>query len=81
MCLSEGRQDPFKSMGSSPQQGQMLPPLSIEQIAKRASEYDFDPLVPLRYWLRSATSLVKEVSTRRPSVLMKFPSDARYYFS
>jgi hypothetical protein len=50
-------------MGSGFQQlSPMIPPLSVEQIASRALEYDFDPLVPLRYWLRSAGSLAKEVS-------------------
>ncbi|PGH23833.1 hypothetical protein AJ80_02081 [Polytolypa hystricis UAMH7299] len=40
----------------------MLPPLSVEQITRKAGQYEFDPLVPLRYWLRSATSLLKEAS-------------------
>ncbi|KAK2745229.1 hypothetical protein FQN55_006355 [Onygenales sp. PD_40] len=40
----------------------MLPPLNVEQIARLASEFEFDALTPLRYWLRSAASLVKEAS-------------------
>ncbi|EFR03048.1 STAM-binding protein [Nannizzia gypsea CBS 118893] len=38
----------------------MLPPLTVEQIARQAGQYEFDPQVPLRYWLRSAGLLVKE---------------------
>lgn len=42
----------------------MLPPLTVEQIARQAGQYEFDPQVPLRYWLRSAGLLVKEVGNR-----------------
>ncbi|KAF3484114.1 uncharacterized protein GIQ15_03438 [Arthroderma uncinatum] len=38
----------------------MLPPLTVEQIARQAGQYEYDPQVPLRYWLRSASLLVKE---------------------
>ena len=37
-------------------------PLNVEQIV-RAAKFDYNPFVPLRYWLRSAGTLVKEVST------------------
>ncbi|EEH38642.1 hypothetical protein PAAG_08369 [Paracoccidioides lutzii Pb01] len=40
----------------------MLPPLSVEQIARQASEFEFDPFSPLRYWIRAAGLLVKEAS-------------------
>ena len=36
-------------------------PSSVEQIVKRAQQIDYKPLVPLRYWLRSAKTLLKEV--------------------
>lgn len=36
-------------------------PMSVEDIAKDASIYDYNPVVPLKYWLRSAASLAKEV--------------------
>lgn len=44
----------------------MLPPLTVEQIARQAGQYEFDPQVPLRYWLRSAGLLVKEVGSPPP---------------
>ncbi|OJD15401.1 hypothetical protein AJ78_04333 [Emergomyces pasteurianus Ep9510] len=40
----------------------MLPPLSVEQIARQASEFEFDPFSPLRYWIRAAGLLIKEAS-------------------
>lgn len=42
----------------------MSKPLSVEQIARRAQDYEYNPLVPLRYWLRTAGSLLKEVAIR-----------------
>lgn len=36
-------------------------PLSVEQIARQAGAFEFDPATPLRYWLRSAKTLLKEV--------------------
>jgi len=39
----------------------MSKPVNVEEIARRAQEYDYNPLVPLRYWLRTAGSLLKEV--------------------
>jgi len=36
-------------------------PQSVAQITKDASEYEFNALVPLKYWLRTANALVKQV--------------------
>jgi STAM-binding protein len=36
-------------------------PMPVEQITKEAQTYDYNPLIPLKYWLRSAGTLVKEV--------------------
>ena len=36
-------------------------PSNVQQIVKRAQQIDYKPLVPLRYWLRSARTLLKEV--------------------
>ena len=36
-------------------------PLNVQQIVKQAQSFDYNPLVPLRYWLRSAGMLLKEV--------------------
>lgn len=38
-------------------------PMSVEQIVKEAQNFDYNPLIPLRYWLRTAGSLLKEVRT------------------
>lgn len=35
-------------------------PLNVEQIVQRAQNFDYNPLIPLRYWLRTATTLLKE---------------------
>lgn len=36
-------------------------PMNVEQIVKEAQNFDYNPLIPLRYWLRTAGSLLKEV--------------------
>ena len=36
-------------------------PLNVEQIVQQAQNYDYNPQIPLRYWLRSANTLLKEV--------------------
>ena len=36
-------------------------PMSVQQIVKEAQNFDYNPLIPLRYWLRTAGSLLKEV--------------------
>ena len=36
-------------------------PLNVEQIVKEAQNFDYNPLIPLRYWLRTAGLLLKEV--------------------
>ncbi|OJJ48641.1 hypothetical protein ASPZODRAFT_61901 [Penicilliopsis zonata CBS 506.65] len=35
-------------------------PLSVEKISKKAQEYEFNRLIPLRNWLRSSAALFKE---------------------
>ncbi|KAL4926929.1 putative endosome-associated ubiquitin isopeptidase (AmsH) [Aspergillus undulatus] len=35
-------------------------PQSVERISRLAQDYKFDPAVPLRYWLRTAATLVRE---------------------
>lgn len=42
-----------------------LKPRSVEQITKAAQEYEYNAQVPLRYWLRSAAALLKEVCLQR----------------
>lgn len=41
----------------------MSRPLNVEQIVQRASDFDYNPLIPLKYWLRTAGMLLKEAST------------------
>lgn len=38
------------------------PPQSVEKITRSAQEYEYNAAVPLRYWLRTAATLVREVS-------------------
>jgi hypothetical protein len=42
--------------------GQPQAPRNVQQITKAAQEYEYDAGVPMRYWLRTAAALVKEVS-------------------
>ncbi len=36
-------------------------PMSIAEITRRAEDFEYNPFVPLRYWLRTADTLLKEV--------------------
>jgi hypothetical protein len=36
-------------------------PLSVAEISKRAEEFEYNPLISLKYWLRTADALQKEV--------------------
>lgn len=42
--------------------GGRLRPMSVEHIVKKAQTFDYNPLIPLKYWLRTASTLLKEVS-------------------
>ncbi len=37
-------------------------PLSLKEISQRAENFEYSDLVPLRFWLRTAATLIKEVS-------------------
>jgi len=37
-------------------------PMNVEQVVK-AAHFDYNPFVPLKYWLRTARTLVKEVGS------------------
>ena len=41
--------------------GKATRPLNVEQIVKEAQNFDYNPLIPLKYWLRTAGTLLKEV--------------------
>ncbi|KAF1810575.1 hypothetical protein P152DRAFT_420461 [Eremomyces bilateralis CBS 781.70] len=36
------------------------PPRSVESLAKEAADFEYEPLVPLRYWLRAADAINKQ---------------------
>ncbi|MCJ1477122.1 hypothetical protein MMC13_005793 [Lambiella insularis] len=35
-------------------------PMNVEQIVKKAQSFDYNPLIPLKYWFRTAGTLLKE---------------------
>jgi STAM-binding protein len=37
---------------------------NVEQITRLAQDYQYNPMVQLKYWLRTASTLVKEVCLR-----------------
>lgn len=37
-------------------------PRKVEEITQMAQNYDYNPSIPLRYWLRTAATLLREVS-------------------
>ena len=36
-------------------------PQSVESITRMAQDYEYNPSIPLRYWLRTASTLMREV--------------------
>ncbi len=36
-------------------------PMSVERIVEEAQNFEYNPLIPLKYWLRTASTLLKEV--------------------
>ena len=36
-------------------------PKDVEEIVREAQNFDYNPLIPLKYWLRTAGTLLKEV--------------------
>ncbi len=43
-------------------------PMSVPEITSRAEDFDYNALVPLRYWLRTADTLLKEVRLSMPVI-------------
>ena len=41
-------------------------PMSVKELAAKAAEFDFNPGVSLRYWLRIADTIEKEVRLEGP---------------
>ena len=46
---------------------QALQPMSVKDIALKAEDFEFNPFIPLKYWLRTADTLLREVSRVRNS--------------
>ena len=46
--------------------GQPSAPKSVEQITAQAQDYDFDASVRLRYWFRTANTLLQQVTVYLP---------------
>lgn len=38
-----------------------VPPQSVEKITQTAQDYEYDPQISLRNWLRTASTLIREV--------------------
>ncbi|KAL6721069.1 hypothetical protein ACLMJK_000169 [Lecanora helva] len=38
----------------------LVRPMNVEKIVERAQNFEFNPLIPLKHWLRSASTLLKE---------------------
>jgi STAM-binding protein len=38
-------------------------PRKVEEITRMAQNYDYNPSIPLRYWMRTAATLLREVSS------------------
>lgn len=36
--------------------------MSVQEISKKAGDFDFNDSIPLKYWLRTADTLLREVS-------------------
>jgi hypothetical protein len=51
------------------------PPLSIKEIADKATQIDFNILIPLKYWLRTAENLRKEVKSSPAPHSLPYPQD------
>jgi hypothetical protein len=39
-------------------------PQNVDQITKAAQDYEFDAALPMKYWLRAASAMLKQVMKR-----------------
>lgn len=42
---------------------QIMRPMSVKEIVSKAQAFEFNPHIALKYWLRTADSLLREVCT------------------
>ena len=40
---------------------QVLKPMTVKEISAKAQDFDFNPFIALKYWLRTADTLLREV--------------------
>jgi STAM-binding protein len=41
---------------------QLSKPMSVKEISAKAQDFEFKPFIALKYWLRTADALLREVS-------------------
>jgi STAM-binding protein len=44
-------------------------PLSVKEIDEQASDYQWNPAIPFKYWVRAAETIYLEVRSSLPNVL------------
>jgi STAM-binding protein len=47
----------------------IMRPMTVKEIVEKAQAFEFNPQIALRYWLRTADMLLKEVTRRFKIVL------------
>jgi STAM-binding protein len=45
---------------------QIMRPMSVKEIVAKAQAFEFNPQIALKYWLRTADTLLREVSPLVP---------------
>lgn len=40
---------------------QVSKPMSVKEISAKAADFDFNPFIALKYWIRTADTLLREV--------------------
>jgi len=56
-------------------------PMSVKEIAAKAQDFEFNPFIALKYWLRTADTLLREASyfSRILTFAQMLTSDAGAY--
>jgi STAM-binding protein len=44
---------------------QVSKPMSVKEISLKAQDFEFNPFIALKYWLRTADTLLREVGSFR----------------
>jgi hypothetical protein len=48
---------------------QISKPMSVKEISAKAEDFEFNPFIAMKYWLRTADTLLREVSGSRALLL------------